>query len=162
VVLPRLPARRPDARPVASRRGNTNSSAADDDTEAEARQQEAERKLLALNRLGDAAAVVRREYVTKLLARKTPPKGAATFTAYCFTRDRFIQSQNHGADITAELLGVKDFREVRALITDASANLDPRAQVITLALALGALEARCTKDAWRSTRRTGWTHRWTR
>lgn len=128
--------------------------ATDDDPEAEARQQEAERrerrKLLALNRLGDAAAVVRRDYVTKLLARKTPPKGAATFTAYCLIRDRFIQSQNHGEDITAELLGVKDFREVRALISDASANLDPRAQVITLALVLGALEARCTKDAWRS------------
>lgn len=128
--------------------------ATDDDPEAEARQQEAERrerrKLLALNRLGDAAAVVRRDYVTKLLARKTPPKGAATFTAYCLIRDRFIQSQNHGEDITAELLGVKDFREVRALISDASTNLDPRAQVITLALVLGALEARCTKDAWRS------------
>ena len=129
-------------------------AATDDDPEAEARQQEAERrerrKLLALNRLGDAAAVVRRDYLTKLLARKTPPKGAATFTAYCLIRDRFIQSQNHGEDITAALLGVKDFREVRALICDASTNLDPRAQVITLALVLGALEARCTKDAWRS------------
>ena len=81
---------------------------------------------------------------------KTPPKGAATFTAYCLIRDRFIQSQNHGEDIAAELLGVKDFREVRALISDASTNLDPRAQVITLAIVLGALEARCTKDAWRS------------
>jgi len=137
-------------------RGGTPSAggATEDDPEAEARQQEAERrerrKLLALNRLGDAAAVVRREYVTKLLARKTPPKGAATFTAYCLIRDRFIQSQNHGEDLTAELLGVKDFREVRALISDASTNLDPRAQVITLATVIGALEARCTKDAWRS------------
>jgi ParB family transcriptional regulator, chromosome partitioning protein len=142
--------------PSMRNRGGTPSAggATDDDPEAEARQQEAERrerrKLLALNRLGDAAAVVRRDYVTKLLARKTPPKGAATFTAYCLIRDRFIQSQNHGEDITAELLGVKDFREVRALISDASTNLDPRAQVITLALVLGALEARCTKDAWRS------------
>jgi ParB family chromosome partitioning protein len=56
-------------------RGGTPSAggATEDDPEAEARQQEAERrerrKLLALNRLGDAAAVVRREYVTKLLAR---------------------------------------------------------------------------------------------
>jgi ParB family transcriptional regulator, chromosome partitioning protein len=137
-------------------RGGTPSAggATGHDPEAEARQQEAERrerrKLLALNRLGDAAAVVRREYVTKLLARKTPPKGAATFIAYCLIRDRFIQSQNHGEDIAAELLGVKDFREVRALISDASTNLDPRAQVITLAIVLGALEARCTKDAWRS------------
>jgi ParB family chromosome partitioning protein len=137
-------------------RGGASSGggASEDDPEAEARRQEAERrerrKLLALNRLGDAAAAVRREYLTKLLARKTPPKGAATFTAYCLIRDRFIQSQNHGADLTAELLSVKDFREVRALVADASTNLDPRAQVITLAIVLGALEARCTKDAWRS------------
>ena len=34
---------------------------------------------------------------------KTPPKGAATFTAYCLIRDRFVQSQNHGEDLTAEL-----------------------------------------------------------
>jgi ParB family chromosome partitioning protein len=142
--------------PSLRNRGGTPSAggATEDDPEAEARLQDAERrerrKLLALNRLGDAAAVVRREYVTKLLARKTPPKGAATFTAYCLIRDRFIQSQNHGEDLAAELLGVKDFREVRALISDASTNLDPRAQVITLATVIGALEARCTKDAWRS------------
>ena len=79
-----------------------------------------------------------------------PPKGAATSAAYCLIRDRFIQSQNHGEDLTAELWGVKDFREVRALVADASTNLDPRAQVITLAIVLGALEARCPKDAWRS------------
>ena len=128
--------------------------AVDDDPEAEARRLEAERrerrKLLALNRLGEAAAVVRRDYLTKLLARKTPPKGAATFTAYCLTRDRFIQSQNRGDDLTAELLGVTNFGEVRALVNDASTNVDPRAQVVTLAIVLGALEARCTKDAWRS------------
>jgi ParB family transcriptional regulator, chromosome partitioning protein len=129
-------------------------SATNDDPEAEARRQEAERrerrKLLALNRLGDAASLVRRAHLTKVLARKTPPKGAATFTAYCLIRDRFIQSQNHGAELTADLLGVKDFGAVRALVSDPAANQDPRAQVITLAIVLGALEARCTKDAWRS------------
>jgi ParB family transcriptional regulator, chromosome partitioning protein len=136
-----------------NQRGDTP-TVVDDDPEAQARLQEGDRrerrKVVALNRLGEAAAVVRLQYVTKLLARKTPPKGAATFTAYCFTRDRFIQSQNHGEEITAQMLGVKDFREVRALVSDASTNVDARAQVITLATVLGALEARCVKDAWRS------------
>jgi ParB family chromosome partitioning protein len=146
--------------PSPSLRGRGGASfgggATDDDPEAEARRQEAERherrKLLALNRLGEAAAVVRRDYLTKLLARKTPPKGAATFAAYCLTRDRFIQSQNHGDDLTSELLGVSNFGEVRALVADPSTNVDPRAQVVTLAIVLGALEARCSKDAWRSAR----------
>ncbi|OPX08350.1 ParB N-terminal domain-containing protein [Mycobacterium sp. AT1] len=122
--------------------------------EREAAQHEAERrerrKVLVLNRLGDAAQVVRREFVTKLLTRKTPPKGAATFTTYCLIRDRFIQSQNHGEDLTAEFLGVKNFAEVRSLVADPTTNVDPRAQVVALAVVLGALEARCTKDAWRS------------
>ena len=67
-------------------------------------------------------------------------------------RDRFIQSQNHGDDLTAEFLGVKNFTEVRTLVADSSTNVDPRAQVVALAVVLGALEARCTKDAWRSAR----------
>jgi ParB family chromosome partitioning protein len=55
-----------------------------DDEERQAARQDAEadraeaekrehRKVLALNKLGDAALGVRREFVKKLLARKTPP-----------------------------------------------------------------------------------------
>jgi hypothetical protein len=47
--------------------------------QAEAERAEAEnrerRKVLALNKLGEAAMRVRREFVTKMVARKTPPKG---------------------------------------------------------------------------------------
>jgi hypothetical protein len=39
------------------------------------------RKVIALNRLGDAALHVRRDFVSKLLTRKTSPKGAAIFVA---------------------------------------------------------------------------------
>lgn len=128
----------------------------DNSPEAEAQRQEAERrerrKVRVLNLLGDAAAVVRREYVTKLLASKTPPKGTATFTAYCMTRDHYILNQNNGDSTAAELLGVKSGRDVRDLVADPAKNVDARAQVVTLALVLGALEARCTKDAWRSAR----------
>ena len=39
-----------------------------------------------------------------------------------------------------------------------TANGDGRAQVITLALVLGALEARTPKDAWRHTATSQWSH----
>jgi ParB family transcriptional regulator, chromosome partitioning protein len=97
--------------------------------------------VLVLNRLG-AAESVRRNYVTKLLARKTAPKGAATFVAHCLTRDPYILTQNHGSGLTAELLGANDELGVRALVNDFATNIDARAQVITLTVVLGALEAR--------------------
>lgn len=145
---------------VAARQAGTAVEGDHDSPEAiaerEAAQQEAERrerrKVLVLNRLGDAAESVRREYVTKLLARKTAPKGAATFVAHCLTRDPYILSQNHGSSLTAELLGVKDERAVRAMVNDFSTNIDARAQVISLAVVLGALEARTDKSAWRNAR----------
>ncbi|SBS78090.1 ParB domain protein nuclease [uncultured Mycobacterium sp.] len=145
---------------VASRQGAPATEGGDDSPEAiaerEAAQQEAERrerrKVLVLNRLGDAAESVRRDYVVKLLARKTAPKGAATFVAHCLTRDPYILSQNHGSSLTAELLGVKDERAVRALVNEFSTNIDARAQVISLAVVLGALEARTDKSAWRNAR----------
>lgn len=145
---------------VARRGGATVVDTGDDSPEAiaerEAAQQDAEhrerRKVLVLNRLGEAAGSVRRDYVTKLLARKTPPKGAATFVAHCLTRDPYILSQNHGSGLTAEFLGVTDQRAIRALVNDFATNIDARAQVITLAVVLGALEARTEKSAWRNAR----------
>ena len=139
---------------------DTSTDGGEDDAEAAAQrlaeqeqaQRRERRKVLVLNRLGEAAAAVRREYVTRLLARKAAPKGAATFVAYCLTHDRFILSQNHGSETTAELLGAKDDRAVRAMVSDPSTHTDARAQVIALAVVLGAMEARTTKDAWRSAR----------
>ena len=44
------------------------------------------------------------------------------------------------------------------LAADLPANGDGRAQMITLALVLGALEARTPKDAWRNTSTPSWSH----
>jgi ParB family transcriptional regulator, chromosome partitioning protein len=151
----------PSLRDLHQRNERSGTAPAVDDSpeaiaERQAQQEEAERrdrrKVLVLNRLGQAAESVRREYVTKLLARKTAPKGAATFVAHCLTRDHFILNQNHGADITAELLGLDSDRDVRALVSDLGTNIDARAQVITLAIVLGSLEARTDKSAWRDAR----------
>ena len=115
------------------------------------------RKVLALNKLGDAALSVRRDFVKRLLARKTAPKGAAMFIADCLARDSYLLTNNKALDTTAELLGVDSGQAVGKLVADLPANGDGRAQVIMLALVLGALESRTPKDAWRNTV-SGWGH----
>ena len=114
------------------------------------------RKVIALNKLGEAALHVRREFVAKLLTRKTPPKGAAMFVADCLARDSALLSDHQAQDTTAALLGVDNGQAVAKLVADLAANGDGRAQVITLALVLGALEARTPKDAWRGNGGSYW------
>ena len=133
------------------------------DQDAEAREAAAaeaarreRRKVIALNKLGEAAQQVRRQFITdKILARKTAPKGAAMFVASCLTRDVRLIEEHHGGQISAELLGASDSTAVTKMVAELPATGDGRAQVITLALVLGALEARTGKDAWRG---SGWGH----
>ena len=86
--------------------GDVDNDAGDADREAarvraEAEQAEAnkrERRLVVnLNKLGAAATGVRRQFVTALLARKTLPKGAATFVADCLDRDSYMLTQQNRA-----------------------------------------------------------------
>jgi ParB family transcriptional regulator, chromosome partitioning protein len=70
------------------------------------------------------------------------------FVARCLTRDGYLLSQYQGEDTAAELLGIKDRTALRALAEGLGEGGDARAQLITLALVLGALEARTPKDAW--------------
>ena len=120
---------------------------------AEAERAEAERrerrKVITLNKLGAAAIEVRRQFVTTLLARKTLPKGAATFLADCLARDSYMLTQHNRDDVAAELLGI-DRAAVPTAVSELPAGSDNRALVIALALVLGSLEARTGKDAWRN------------
>ena len=120
---------------------------------AEAERAEAERrerrKVVTLNKLGAAATEVRRQFVTTLLARKTLPKGAATFLADCLARDSYMLTQHNRDDVAAELLGI-DRAAVPTAVSELPAGSDNRALVIALALVLGSLEARTGKDAWRN------------
>ena len=152
-----------NARPVVHGEGRSTSTDEDQDEARARREAEAaeaakreRRKVLALNKLGDAAIGVRREYVRKLLARKVPPKGAAIFVARCLARDKFLLDQHHGDDIAAELLGVDGGSAVRKLVDSLGTGGDARAQIITLALVLGSMEARTPKDAWRTSAGGGW------
>ncbi|WP_441964505.1 ParB/RepB/Spo0J family partition protein [Mycolicibacterium houstonense] len=136
--------------------GEGDTPAAEVLTEAQRQEQEAEdqrrarRKVIALNRLGEAATGVRREFVTKLLTRKTLPKGASIFIAECLFREPALINDYHAAATTNDLLGVPKGQEMRKFITDLPPTGDGRAQVLILAVVLGALEARTPKDAWRS------------
>lgn len=56
-------------------------------------------------------------------------------------RPRLLK-ENHADDVAAELLGVSGTEAVRKSITELGASGDACAQVITLALVLGVLEAR--------------------
>jgi len=142
-------------------RDDADNDAGDQDAEArEAAATEAQRrerrKVIALNKLGEAAQQVRRQFITdKILTRKTAPKGAAMFVAACLTRDVRLIEEHHGGQISAELLGASDSAAVKKMVAELPATGDGRAQVITLALVLGALEARTGKDAWRG---SGWGH----
>lgn len=125
-------------------------------TLAKAQAQQAEherrerRKVIALNRLGEAATTVRRDFVAKLLARKTLPKGAGIFIATCLVREPRLVTEYYGTTAAAELLGVTEGEAMRQLVEDLPPTGDGRALVVTLAIILGGLEARATKDAWRS------------
>jgi ParB family chromosome partitioning protein len=107
------------------------------------------RKVLALNKAGDAAQTVRREFVKNMLSRKTPPKGAAVFVARMLAADGYLLSNFKADETIADLLDIGP--TVRAGIDELIDNAtDGRAQVITLGLVLGALEGRTPKHAWRN------------
>jgi ParB family chromosome partitioning protein len=72
----------------------------------------------------------------------TAPKGAAIFVAGCLARDKFLLDQHHGDEVAAELLGVDDGAAIRKLVDSLGIGGDTRAQMITLALVLGSMEAR--------------------
>ena len=120
---------------------------------AEAEQADAakrERRIVVnLNKLGAAAAGVRRQFVTTLLAHKTLPKGAATFVADCLARDSYMLTQHNRDEVTAELLGI-DAAAIHTAVSDRPAGSDNRALVIALGRVLGSLEAKTGKDAWRN------------
>jgi len=111
--------------------------------EAEKRER---RKVLALNKAGDAAQGVRRAFVTSLLQRKTPPKGSALFIAKMLTADPSLLAGYTAAVTAAELLGVASDQ----LVASTADSTDQRAEIITLGLVLSALEIRAPKGAWRA------------
>jgi ParB family chromosome partitioning protein len=109
------------------------------------------RTIMTLNRLSEAATEVRRRWVKdKLLAAKGPPKGAGVFTATMLVRDRTLLGDFRAPDEAAALLGLSgEVTGVQNYVEGLPASSDGQAQLVTLALVLGALESRYAKDCWR-------------
>jgi ParB family chromosome partitioning protein len=133
-----------DAKPIVCGQGEA------DDAEARAEAQRIQRrKVLALNKLGLAAAEVRRAWVREhLLARKTPVKGAMVFVATCLERGPGLLVDHAGRQAVAELLGLTETSR-HDTVAKLAATGDARAQVLLLGMVLAALEGRTPKDAWR-------------
>ncbi|WP_406279023.1 ParB N-terminal domain-containing protein [Nocardia sp. NBC_00881] len=119
--------------------------------EAEAREQErmVRRRVRELNKQGLAAKTTRTEFVTRLLTRKTSPAQAPVFLAQALVSDSGLLSECHAFGTAVELLGIKGFRGRDELLAALETAKPARAQVIVLALVLGAYESRCEKTLWR-------------
>lgn len=138
-----------------------DSPAAPVDQAAEAARKQAEteerRRVLRLNREWRAAEVVRRNFLTQFLTRKTPPKGSSLFVAGMIARRtyEFKYALEHGHHLAVELLGLTPGEghpwqaDTEALTKALDRASEPRAQVITLGLMLASIEGRTDTHTWR-------------
>lgn len=120
-------------------------------------QKEERRTLIANNKAADSAQVVRREWVTALLARKSAPKGWQRFLALANTV-YFNTVRDHSDTLAADLLGIPDgettYSRYPALtrldqhVTDNPA----RPEMTLLAIAFAGFENNLRRDTWRETR----------
>lgn len=100
------------------------------------------RKVVVLNKLGQAAAEVRQAWVKDtLLSRKTPPKGAAMFIARQLCEHPHLITAHSTKETTRALLGLAEGHTISAAVSALPPTGDPRATVITLGLVLAAMEA---------------------
>lgn len=113
-------------------------------------EQKAERKLLiANNKEWDAAEVVRRAWLVQLIARKALPKDAVSVIAASLTHGRLFvaESMGHGSSQAQELLGLE--RSSHGNIEKYLEQHPNRALHVALAVALGGIEQRTSRNTWR-------------
>lgn len=109
----------------------------------------------ALNTLARTAASIRIKFVRELLARRTPPKGAAAFIAQIVAVDGHLLGDFHAPERAADLLGTSAAGfsgNIAQLLSGAS---EQRAVVVLLGMVLGALEDRTVADAWKHQHKRG-------
>jgi ParB family chromosome partitioning protein len=110
------------------------------------------REVIARNKEWKSATVVRQEWIAGFLARKTPPKGAAGYVAteLALGSHPIRRAMERAHDLAATLLG-GDASHPRQAITNLCASAtDARAQVIALAMVLGAVEDSTDVHTWRN------------
>jgi len=113
-------------------------------------QQKVERALvIENNRAWRAAETVRRECLVGLCSRRTPPKGTAVFVATELAyADYSPRRAIERSDLFATLLGQPD-KTVDQLAESLGKASENRAQVVSLAFVLAAIEQSTSVDTWR-------------
>ncbi|VTR78957.1 ParB/RepB/Spo0J family partition protein [Cellulomonas hominis] len=113
------------------------------------------RMVVANNKAWRSAEVVRREWLKSFAARKTSPKGGAEFIGRAVTTGTYhlAKAADDGHRLAATLLGTKTpthrgTDHITGLLTKAST---PRSQVITLTVAVAAIEQATDVHTWRNT-----------
>lgn len=109
------------------------------------------REVISRNKEWKSASAVRRDFVTQLLTRKTPPRGSASYVAVelALGSHPIRRALERAHQLAASLLGVDDTYARQAITNQASTAADARAQVITLGLVLGAIEESTDVHTWR-------------
>ena len=110
------------------------------------------REVIARNKEWKSATTVRRDFLTTLLARKAPPKGAASYVAVelALGSHPVRRAFDHAHQLAATLLEGDTGRTRHGIAERATAAPDARAQVITLGLVLGAVEESTGPHTWRN------------
>lgn len=110
------------------------------------------RTLIANNKAWASAEVVRREWLTTFLSRKTLPKDAARVVAQGLTIHRTTVSggMSNGNTLAHELLGIErggywDADKLAAIVEQTPT----KALHVALAVVLGGIEAHTSKQTWR-------------
>lgn len=116
-------------------------------------EQKAERKaLIANNKAWAAAEVVRREWLTQFMSRKTLPKDATQFIArgLTFHRGDVYREMQGGNHLAHTLLGIDPGTGWRTDNLSEFVTANPtKAQHVSLAVVLGGIEDNTDKTAWR-------------
>ena len=107
------------------------------------------RRTIENNKAADSAEVVRREFITGLLTRKSAPKGSAAFVAHTLTYSDYIVSKGFNKmGLTAQLLGTTEGREG---VKGQLAKTAMKPEIVSLAIMFTAYENSLIRTSWRHT-----------
>lgn len=107
------------------------------------------RRTIENNKAADSAEIVRREFITSLLARKTAPKNTAAFIAHTLTHSAYIVSKGFNKmGLTAQLLGTGEGHDgVKSHLNKTTV----KPEIVSLAIMFTAYESSLDRTSWRHT-----------
>lgn len=110
-------------------------------------------RVITNNKSWESAEKVRRSWLATFAARKTAPKGTATFLSLAHAHDADTVASIDGNTFAANLLGLDrtGYGRSTALQTLLTTVTDQRAQVIHLVQVLAAYETASSREDWRRT-----------